>query len=50
MRMLEMIKKRNPAQGPSIVAEARIIVDKYKNEVKTKRKAIADFHANLRSF
>ncbi|ULT89920.1 hypothetical protein L5515_008215 [Caenorhabditis briggsae] len=43
MRMLEMMKKRNPESGAAISYEAKRIVDSYTEQVEAKRKEIREF-------
>lgn len=43
MRMLDIIKKRNPSIGNEISYEAKKIVDTYTQQVESKRKAIQDY-------
>ncbi|PIC27375.1 hypothetical protein B9Z55_019649 [Caenorhabditis nigoni] len=43
MRMLEMLKKRNPESGAAISYEAKRIVDSYTEQVEAKRKEIREF-------
>lgn len=44
MRMLDMMKKRNPELGPTISFEAKKIVDTYTHQVEAKRRAIQDYY------
>lgn len=43
MRMLDILKKRNPSMGAAISYEAKKIVDTYTQQVESKRKAIREF-------
>ncbi|CAI2355444.1 unnamed protein product [Caenorhabditis sp. 36 PRJEB53466] len=47
MRMLDVLKKRNPALGPTIDLQVREIVDGYKHAVTVKRKAIAEHFSHI---